>query len=361
MVETNVDKPVSDRPPFGRKDDERLERKDPDRNILDRERIEDGLKKWGLVIVFVALVVIFSILEPATFPSARNAVNILNNAAPLILLSMAATVALIIGEFDLSFPAVADLVSVVVGVLVTTFSMNAGLGLVGAVALGVLIAVAIGALNGFLVAKVFVPSFVATLAIGSIAGGLELATQGGIGMGMKQISKIVLPPTLQQIGGATLPGLPIKWSAVIAILVVVVLWGALRGTTPGRRAYATGGNPMGAYLAGVHVAWLRVGAFTLIALLAALAGLVGLVDRGYFNGASPPLLLQSYTAAFLGAAVLTKKKRFDVLGTLFAVFVLMVLTNGLSLMNQPRWISNVISGIVLLAAVIMNRPKHRKV
>ncbi|MGH1369518.1 MAG: ABC transporter permease [Maritimibacter sp.] len=361
MVQNNTENRVTDRPPFGRKDDERLERKEPDRNILDRERIEDGLKKWGLVIVFGALVLIFSILEPVTFLSGRNAINILNNSAPLILLSLAATVALTIGEFDLSFPNVADLVGVVVGVLVTSYGFSSGMGLLGAVAIGFLVAAAIGALNGFLVAKVFVPSFVATLAIGSIAGGFELASQAGIGNGMKQISQIVLPPLLQDIGRATVMGGPIKWSVVIAFAVAILLWGAMRGTTPGRRAYALGGNPMGAYLAGVPVAWLRVGAFTLVALLAASAGLINLAERGYFNGASPPLLLQSYTAAFLGAAVLTKKKRFDILGTLFAVFVLLVLTNGLSLMNQPRWISNVISGIVLLVAVILNRPKHRKV
>lgn len=361
MAQTNLENRVSDRPPFGRKDDERLERKEPDRNILDRDRIEDGLKKWGLVIVFGLILLTFSILEPVTFLSSRNAINILNNSAPLILLSMSATVALIIGEFDLSFPNVADLVGVVVGVLVTTYGFSSGWGLIGSVSIGFLIAAIIGALNGFLVAKVFVPSFVATLAIGSVAGGLELATQAGIGGGMKQISQIVLPPALQQIGRATVFDTPIKWSVVIAFGVAFALWAAMRGTTPGRRAYALGGNPMGAYLAGVPVAWLRVGAFTLIALLAASAGTINLVERGYFNGASPPLLLQSYTAAFLGAAVLTKKKRFDILGTLFAVFVLLVLTNGLSLMNQPRWISNVISGIVLLIAVILNRPKHRKV
>lgn len=361
MTETNVNKPVSDRPPFGRKDDERLERKDPDRNILDRERINDGLKKWGLVIVFVLIVITFSILEPNTFPTARNAVNIINNAAPLIFLSLAATMALIVGEFDLSFPNVADLVTVIIGVLVTTYGMNSGLGIVGAVLIGMLVAMVFGAINGFFVAKAFIPSFVATLAVGSIAGGLELASQGGIGMGMKQISQIVLPPALQELGRTTFPGTPFKLSSVLAFAVAILLWLGLRGSTPGRRSYALGGNPMAAYLAGVPVVWLRLGVFTLIALLAATAGTVNLVERGYFNGASPPLLLQSYTAAFLGAAVLTKKKRFDVLGTLFSVFVLLVLTNGLSLMNQPRWIANVISGIVLVTAVVLNRPKHRKV
>jgi ribose/xylose/arabinose/galactoside ABC-type transport system permease subunit len=106
---------------------------------------------------------------------------------------------------------------------------------------------------------------------------------------------------------------------------------------------------------------LRIAAFALIGFIAALAGSIALAERGYFNMASPPLLLPAYTAAFLGAAVLAKKKRFDVFGSVFSVFVLLVLGNGLSLLNQPRWIASAISGLVLLVAVLLNRPQNRKV
>ena len=112
---------VSDRPTFAAKDDIRFERKPPDRNILDRDRIVDGLKQWGVVLVFVGLVICFSVLLPDTFLTTRNAINILNNSPALLLFATAATLALILGEFDLSFPAVADLVAVSVGVLVTSF------------------------------------------------------------------------------------------------------------------------------------------------------------------------------------------------------------------------------------------------
>jgi len=71
----------SDRPPFGPKDDIRLERKAPDRNVLDRDRIVDGLKEGGVVVVFAIVVVAFSYLLPSTFPTWRNAVNVLNNRA----------------------------------------------------------------------------------------------------------------------------------------------------------------------------------------------------------------------------------------------------------------------------------------
>jgi ribose transport system permease protein len=352
---------ASDRPPFGSEDDIRLERKAPDRNILDRGRIVDAIKQWGVVIVFAAIITTFTILEPTTFLTQRNVVNILNNSPSLVLFSIAATIALIIGEFDLSFAAVADLACVIFGVLVTTFGWTSNGGILFAAVVGLVCGILIGAINGLFVARVFVPSFVATLAVGSIAAGLELASQGFILHGTKQISQIVLPSILQNLGSATVAGTSIKWSVAVAFLIAGVFWILMRRTTPGRRAYAIGGNPMAAYLAGVPVAALRIAAFALIGAIAALAGVMVLGERGYFNMASPPLLLQAYTAAFLGAAVFAKKKRFDVLGSLFSVFVLLVLSNGLSLMNQPRWIASAISGVVLLIAVVLNRPQNRKV
>jgi len=159
----------------------------------------DGLKQWGVVLVFVIVVATFSLLLPTTFPTTRNLVNILNNSPALVLFATAATLALILGEFDLSFPAVADLVSVSVGVLVTTFGWKSGLGALGSAALGIGVGAAIGVINGLLIAKAFVPSFVATLAVGSIAAGCELAMQSWISGGAKQISQIVLPPFIQTL------------------------------------------------------------------------------------------------------------------------------------------------------------------
>jgi ribose transport system permease protein len=352
---------ASDRPPFSAKDDIRRERRPPDRNILDRDRIVDGLKQWGLVIVFAVIVVTFAVLRPTTFMTWQNAINVINNSSSLLLFSMAATLSLVIGEFDLSFVAVADLVAILIGVLITSFGWTSGAAILCAVAVGILCGAAIGIVNGLFVAKAFVPSFVTTLAVGSIAAGLELALQSGIAGGMKQISIITLPESLQDFGSATVFGSPIKWTVVLVFVFAALLWLVLRRTTPGRQAYAVGGNPMAAYLAGVPVAALRIAAFALIGAIAALAGSIALAERGYFNMASPPLLLPAYTAAFLGAAVLAKKKRFDVFGAVFSVFVLLVLSNGLSLMNQPRWIGSAISGLVLLVAVLLNRPQNRKV
>jgi Branched-chain amino acid transport system / permease component len=229
---------ASDRPLFGVKDDIRRERKPPDRNILDRDRIVDGLKQWGLVIVFLAIVVTFSVLRPTTFMTWQNAINIVNNSSSLLLFAQAATLALIIGEFDLSFVAVADLVAVLVGVLVTGFGWTSGPAIAGALVLGLVCGAAIGAVNGLFVAKAFVPSFVTTLAVGSIAAGLELAAQAGITGGMKQISVVVLPAPLQALGSMTVLGSPIKATVVLVFLFCLSVLGGLvdRPATDNSRA-----------------------------------------------------------------------------------------------------------------------------
>jgi ribose/xylose/arabinose/galactoside ABC-type transport system permease subunit len=244
---------------------------------------------------------------------------------------------------------------------VTSFGWSSGISLCAAMAIGLGCGALVGTISGLFIAKAFVPSFVTTLAVGSIAAGSELAVQTWIIGGAKQISQIVLPAQVQWLGAVTIPNLSIKWTVVVAFGISGLLWLLLRRTVPGRQAYAIGGNPVAAYLAGVPVARLRIIAFALIGAISALVGVMTLTERGYFNSASPPMLLQAYSAAFLGAAVFSKKRRFDVLGSIFSVFFLLVLSNGLSLLNQPRWIGSVISGAILLIAVLTNMPKDRKV
>lgn len=79
-----------------------------------------------------------------------------------------------------------------------------------------------------------------------------------------------------------------------------------------------------------------------------------MTTKSLFSSLVPPLLLQSYTVAFLGTAVLARR-RFTIGGTLVAVLFLSVLSNGLGLLNQPTWIASVVNGVVLLTAVVLTR------
>lgn len=308
----------------------------------------------ALLVVLAAMVATFWALRPGSFATTGNVQAILNQSSVLAIFGVAVTVVLLAGEFDLAFPNITDTTVILVGVLVTTAGLHSLPGVLVAAAAGLALAVGFGVLSGVALAIGRIPSFVATLAVASLAGGVELALQSRIGGGLKQISTLDLPRPLQDLGAYTVFGTGLRIGVLVALIVAGLVWGLLRGTVLGRHIHAVGGNPDAAYLAAVPVARTRIVVFALTGLLAGIAALVSVSQQGYFNGSSPPLLLQSYTVAFLGTAVLARR-RFTIGGTLVAVLFLSVLSNGLGLLNQPTWIASVVNGVVLLTAVVLTR------
>jgi ribose transport system permease protein len=321
-------------------------------------QVSEWIARFALVSIFAGMVLVFAILRPESFATMANLQTILNGAAVLTIFACAVTVVLLAGEFDLSFPYVADSSALIIGVLVTTTMASTGASTLLAVVIGIVVATGFGLVNGFAVALGKVPSFVATLAVGSIAAGIELATQGKISGGLKQISTMSLPESLQNLGTMTIGSTDLRLGVLVAGIVALVTWVLLRFTVFGRHVLAVGGNAEAAFLASVPVARTRIAAFAYVGLLAGIASIIGLIQRGYYNGASPGLLLQAYTVAFLGTAFLAMR-RFTILGTIVAVLFIQTLANGLALLNEPTWIVSVVNGVVLLAAVVLTRRRGR--
>lgn len=317
-------------------------------------RPADLVARSTLLVVFAAMVATFWILRPDTFATSSNLQAILNQAAVVAIFGVAVTVVLLSGEFDLAFPSIADSTTILIGILVTTAGLTSTLGVTTALLGGLAVAATFGLLSGTALAIGKVPSFVASLAVGSLATGVELGLQDRIDGGLKQISTLDLPPALQDIGQFTIPGTELRIGVLIAAVVAISVWLLLRSTVFGRHVHAVGGNADAAYLAGVPVARVRILVFTLAGLLGGVAAFVSIVQQGYFFGASPPLLLQTYTVAFLGTAVLARR-RFSIGGTITAVLFLAVLANGLGLLNKPTWITSLVNGAVLLTAVVLTR------
>ncbi len=323
-----------------------------------RTQWADVVGRWAFLVVFALVVMVFWAMRPNTFGTLGNLSIVINRAAIPLILGCAVTLVLSCSEFDLAGPNLADFGSVVIGVLVTTGGMQSGIGPWLAIAAGLLCPLTFGAVTGAAVTYGRVPSFVASLAVGSAAAGMELATQSRIEGGLKQIVTIALPDQIRDLNTTTLLWTNIRLSVLIAFGVALSIWITLRFTVFGRHVLAIGGNADAAYLAAVPITRVRLIVFTVAGLLAGVAGLLGLAERGYFTGASPPLLLQSYTAAFLGTAVLALR-RFTIGGTAAAVLFLQVMSNGLGLLNQPTWIVSVVNGTVLLTAVVLTRGRHR--
>ena len=225
--------------------------------------------------LFLLLVALLALTQPY-FLAGQNIVNVLRNAAFLIIAASGQMLVLIVGGFDLSIGAVIALTSVV------SASVMAGLPGMGVhttgaiVTLGVLAGLAcglaVGLANAVSVAVLRVPPFMATLGTMSIANGLGLLLTNGIPVYGMPDSYVAV------VGRAIVFGLPIALYAAIA--VVIALWGVLNLTRVGRYIYASGGNLQAASVSGINTRGMLVLAYVLSSLLGSLTGLLLTAEIG---------------------------------------------------------------------------------
>ena len=295
-------------------------------------------ERWSLIIAFVAAFAFFSVARPHSFLTWNNARAILDDSSVLCVLAVGITAILVIGEFDLSVGFVAGLAGAA-GVSAMAYHH---LGTGAAVAIAVGAGAAAGLANGVAVAYVRIPSFIATLAVGSIAAAIELAiTKTAIFQG--------LSGSYVKIATTDLATIPLR--AIIAAALAVLYLIVLRTTVYGRHAAAVGDNAVAARLVGIPVERVRVVAFMLAGLTAGLAAvLVTSSASQYYPNLGTGYLLPAYAAAFLGLS-LGGGLRFNVLGSYLGVLLLDMVTTGLTMMNQPSWMAALVQGIVLLVAV----------
>lgn len=311
--------------------------------VQRRSRATSLVSKYGLLIAFALVVIVFTALRPATFPTAADVKSILTTAAPPMILAVALTIVLVMRDFDLSIGSVVGLASAISVVGIVDHGWTVGL----AIGLALSAGAVIGVTNGFLVAYLRGSSFIITLAMGSVVTGIEFAIshQNTIYSG--------LPSQFTVIGQGSLLGLSnLIW---IALVVVIVCYIFLERTETGRYMYAIGGNMEAARLAGVHTQRLRLLGFVLVGLGAAATGvLISSQGASYTPDSGSAYLLPAFAAAYLGTAVF-RPGEFTVGGTVVGVLFLGVVQTGLTLLNLPTWAINLIQGGILIIAVLVAR------
>jgi ribose transport system permease protein len=295
-------------------------------------------ERWSLLIAFAGAFAFFSIAKPDVFLTWANAQAILDDASVLSVLAVGVTVVLVLGEFDLSIGAVVGLAAAASVAAMSYQGWSTGV----AIAIGVGAATLVGLVNGISVAYVRIPSFIATLAIGSIAGGIELAiTKTSIFEGLRHS---YLNIALTNYGGISLRSIIAAGLTVVSLII-------LQTTVYGRYASAVGDNPAAARLTGVPVQRVKVIGFMLTGLTAGVASVLAASSAAsYYPGIGTGFLLPAYAAAFLGLSM-TGGLRFNVIGSYLGVLLLGTVTTGLTIMNQPNWAAALVQGGVLLTAV----------
>lgn len=300
------------------------------------------MSKYALVAVLLAVVGLFSAVNPTVFPTLANAQTIASTQSTIALLALAAMLPLVVGQFDISIGFQFGLAQGLCAHLIVNSGTSAGLAVAVVLAVGLLI----GVLNGVLVAKVNLDSFIATLGVGILVLGATQWLTGDVTISGQ------MPAWFLSLGRGSLAGIPLPF--VYVVVACAVLWLALEYTAWGRSCYATGGNARAALLAGVRTERVTIQAFLLAGLLSALAGCLSVMILG---ASSPTIglgaLLPAFAGAFLGATSI-RPGRYNAIGTLIAVYLVAVGITGLQQLGAAPYVQQFFNGGALLIAVALS-------
>lgn len=292
----------------------------------------------------ILLVVIISVLNPA-FLDLSNLLNLLRQVSINGLIAFGMTFVILTGGIDLSVGSILALSSAFIALMITS-----GIDPIIAIIIGVLAGAVLGMLNGLFVAKGNMAPFIVTLATMTIFRGITLVITDG-----NPITNLGDNYLFQLFGKGYLLAIPVP--AVTMTIVFIVLFIILHKTTFGRHTYAIGGNEVAAKISGIKVNRVKVLIYGISGFMAALAGAI-LTSR--LNSAQPTAgtayELDAIAAVVLGGTSLTGGKG-RIVGTLIGVLIIGVLNNGLNLLGVSAFYQQVVKGVVILIAVLIDRKK----
>lgn len=356
-----------------------------------------------VLLTLIVIVIFFTVTSNGLFLSPENFSNLIVQSAPLGIGAIGIVLVLLLGEIDLSNASAGVLCTVIMGILTERAHWPAA----PAITLALLSGLLFGAINGFFVAILRIPSFIVTLAASIFYNGLLLFLLFG------QTTQIISDPFVLSIAGTATSYLTDFWgiflplvavvlyvgslffnyvsrrraglrtvsliqliiqSAFVILVVVgsivlfqsyygvpystailfgiiIVVWLVLTRTRWGRHLYALGGNAEAARRAGINVAGIRIAVFALCSMLGGVSGIVLTSHLGSVSSGIPP----EYQLNIIAAAVIGGVSLFGGRGSVWAVvlgmLIVQCLQNGLALLHQTTDIQNMIEGLVLLFAV----------
>ncbi|HWQ77885.1 MAG TPA: ABC transporter permease [Anaerovoracaceae bacterium] len=309
------------------------------------EKISDFMKAYGTVFAGVIIVIAFSILSFDAFFTFGNFINITRQISLLVIIALGATLVMSVEEFDLSIGAMASLGGVVAAKMAVL-----GAPIILCFAVPVIACFLIGLLNGWVVTRFRVLSFITTLAMSTVIGGFTFWFTGGATIFEN------IPKGFTFIGTKSLFAMPLL--SIIMIVLTVFFWFTMRHTAFGRKLYAIGGNEAASRVSGISVTQHKNIAF---ALCAALAALTGVLMASRLGSAHPTggdgLFLQAYAAAFLGRTVFREGVP-NIWGTFAGAAILGVLANGLTIMQVPTFMQDLLTGCIIILAVVAQKIGH---
>jgi len=301
----------------------------------------------------ILLFIVFSIASPYFFQF-DNIIGIFLATAVNGLLALGVTFVIVTAGIDLSIGTVMTLSAVMAGVFITMWRLPVPVGILAGLGTGALC----GLINGLIIAKLKMAPFVATLGMLYVAKGLSLVFSG-----LKPVYFDDTPAyraiSMGSITGAIIPGLEIPNAVLVLFGAAIVASLILTKTVLGRYTFALGSNEEATRLSGVNVDRWKIAVYTLGGLF---AGLAGIVISARINSAQPSLgqgyELDAIAAAVIGGTTLMGG-RGSVVTTLFGVVIIAVLNTGLASVGARDETKRLTTGLVIIAAVILDQYRHR--
>ena len=294
------------------------------------------LRNYGGIIGFLVLCAIISFATPA-FLTTRNILNLLRQSAVVGVLSAGMTLIIISGNFDISVGYICGCAGAIAAVL-----LNKGFSFVTMFVVVILFGALVGTVSGFAVAKLAIPSMIATLGMGQVINGALLLITGGYPISIQN-------EAMTYIGKESFLGIPVPiYLFVIAIILVNIV---LRRTVLGRHIYSVGGNDETSRLSGIRVDFVKIITFVMSSILAAISGIILTARVGTATAtAGSGYELDAIAAVVIGGTCVSGGEG-NAWKTIIGVLFMSVISNSFNLLEVHVYFQYVLKGLIILVAV----------
>ena len=316
-----------------------------DRTVGNFIRQVFAIPEVGVFIPLVGFILIFYLINPG-FLNPDNIAAMVRAMSFIGVIALGQTFLLISGAFDLSVGTVAGMSAVVCSALMVWYHMPIPVAILGGLATGA----AAGLVNSFVVLKLGVPAFIATLGMLNIARGISyLITKG--------YTIYPLPEPVNQFG--TAEPLNTSWSFIIFVIMAVVFAFVLAKTSYGRKLYAVGGNPEVARLAGISPEKIQLSGFVLCGMCSALAGMLLMARIVVGN----PTIGIGWELNVIAGVVIGGVSLFggsgSIIGAVIGLLIMAVVNNGLVVVKLDPYWQTVAIGLIMIVAVAVDVLRRR--